>query len=526
MKESKRHTRLTAGFLRAPYFGIFFGIFPILFVWAQNQLQVTGGVVLPVFLLTLAGVLVVCGLCSLACRSVVKGSALASYLFLFFFAYGHLYNAVGGKTLLGIEVGYLKFTLAYGVFFLAGLILLLKIIKNAGTWVSVLNIVSAALVLFNLVSIARFQLALRNPADAKDVATTVKPGEDKNLPDIYYIILDAYSRADFLQEAYHYDNSLFIEWLKNEGFYVAECSNSNYDGTLSSVSSSLNYSYIENYNLEGAVPDEENAGISQQLGENRVRQELNAFGYQFVTTRGYSAFNDIRDSDIYLNVNQAKGLSDSLQRAQFARLYLSTTALRLVFEIYTANPSEHPNIPRFFELGKDFEYMDSSSFWYNQTRYVFDSLEEIPKMDGNYLVYAHINAPHGPQVFDRDGNFRYVPPSNLDPQYYIDTVIYLNKRIEALVTTLLEESEVPPIIVIQADHGSHIVPGGFDKHKILNAYYLPGSYFPLYPTITPVNTFRVILNEYFGKDLEMLPDRIFVKVLNDREVFPSQCDYP
>ena len=42
---------------------------------------------------------------------------------------------------------------------------------------------------------------------------------------------------------------------------------------------------------------------------------------------------------------------------------------------------------------------------------------------------------------------------------------------------------------------------------ILNAYYFPGGDEGLlYPTITPVNTFRVVFNRYFDRDLELLED--------------------
>jgi hypothetical protein len=47
------------------------------------------------------------------------------------------------------------------------------------------------------------------------------------------------------------------------------------------------------------------------------------------------------------------------------------------------------------------------------------------------------------------------------------------------------------------------------KHKfgILNAIYFPnGDYSALYETITPVNTFRVVFNQYFGQDVPLLPD--------------------
>jgi hypothetical protein len=43
--------------------------------------------------------------------------------------------------------------------------------------------------------------------------------------------------------------------------------------------------------------------------------------------------------------------------------------------------------------------------------------------------------------------------------------------------------------------------------KILNAYYFPGGNDDLYPTITPVNTFRLIFNKYFDQDYPLLEDK-------------------
>jgi hypothetical protein len=41
----------------------------------------------------------------------------------------------------------------------------------------------------------------------------------------------------------------------------------------------------------------------------------------------------------------------------------------------------------------------------------------------------------------------------------------------------------------------------------LNAYYLPGEKKDLlYDGISPVNSFRVIFNEYFNENYELLPD--------------------
>jgi len=50
------------------------------------------------------------------------------------------------------------------------------------------------------------------------------------------------------------------------------------------------------------------------------------------------------------------------------------------------------------------------------------------------------------------------------------------------------------------------------KTAILNAYYLPGVNIDklLYPSITPVNSFRMIFNQYFGASYNLLPDQIFI----------------
>ncbi len=48
------------------------------------------------------------------------------------------------------------------------------------------------------------------------------------------------------------------------------------------------------------------------------------------------------------------------------------------------------------------------------------------------------------------------------------------------------------------------------KFRILNAIYFPNEeYGGLYKDITPVNTFRVIFNEFFAQELPLLPDKSY-----------------
>ena len=107
-----------------------------------------------------------------------------------------------------------------------------------------------------------------------------------------------------------------------------------------------------------------------------------------------------------------------------------------------------------------------------------------------------------------------------DPQVYIrgyrDQAIYITRRIEQVIDQILARSPEPPVVILQGDHGSglRLVPESKEKSdlhermSILNAYYFPDrKYQALYPEITPVNSFRVVLNTYFDAGLKLLPDR-------------------
>jgi len=64
-------------------------------------------------------------------------------------------------------------------------------------------------------------------------------------PDICYIILDGYGRADMLQSVYGFDNSEFINALEQRGLVVENGSQSYYPRTILSLASSLNMQYLD-----------------------------------------------------------------------------------------------------------------------------------------------------------------------------------------------------------------------------------------------------------------------------------------
>ena len=519
---SKKNATVFQKTISFPFYFFFIGNFPLIALWAVNKIQIKPAVVLPTLLVNAAIVIVLWLILSLVFRSFAQGSKYSLIVSLLLFSYGHVYDLIKKNETLVNQLGFLKLLLIY---LIVGILLfwLLRKVKFSKSTTLLLNFLSVGILFYNLGTIFLYEIqtnTVQPVAEVQESSTTV----DTNQPDVYYIILDAYSRQDVLSEIFNYDNSEFIEALRQRGFYVADCSNSNYDSTLASVATALNYSYRDTYQIPGDPLIEIPGNGNFSIANNNVRSKLATLGYKFVTARGYSAFNDVKNSDIYLDVINEPTRQYAIQRSQFAHLYAKTTLIRSLFELYTSNPSAYTFLPSWFDLGDGTENIDSAKYWYYQTQFVFDSLEKLPLDNENYFVYAHINSPHGPFVFDQDGNYRYAAaPEDIKP-YYVDSIIYLNKRVLALVDQLISESSTPPIIIIQGDHGSHLFPSGYDKHKILNAYYFPdGMESTLYETITPVNTFRLVLNNYFGENLDLLPDEMYVKEVNEYQIMPSTC---
>jgi hypothetical protein len=141
-----------------------------------------------------------------------------------------------------------------------------------------------------------------------------------------------------------------------------------------------------------------------------------------------------------------------------------------------------------------------------------ENLKRMPDMQSPKLVITHLMSPHQPFVFGAGGEF--IDPVNYknykDKRFYLGQYIFISTEIEKVVETLLKESKTPPIIILQSDHGlrpSHpdIIIGSDEWQKILNAIYVPGLDTDMLPhNISPVNTFRLVFNQYFGTGYPLL----------------------
>jgi hypothetical protein len=314
-------------------------------------------------------------------------------------------------------------------------------------------------------------------------------------PDIYYIILDGYGRTDILEEFYGFDNSDFVNYLKKKGFYVAPDSHSNYAWTFLSLPSSLSFDYI-NYLADKIGRSSSDLRLPyKMIKNNRAADFLKLRGYVFVhfcSTWGATMRNKYADREI----RYEKGVFQD----EFLRILIRSTMLTLMDPLIARNLAEvHLN--------------------------AFEVLEDIPQMKESTFVFLHCIPPHHPYLFDRYGNiktdrtvwnqFRGDVDMWKDGDAYIEQLIFVNSKMKSAVDTILQESEIPPIIIIQSDHGPRVCDvsrADFIRARLSNfsAYYLPngGNEF-LYDSVTPVNTFRIIFNHYFGADYELLDDQCY-----------------
>ena len=517
---------------KVPLHPFLLALYPMLYLLSVNIDQVDPAVAFRSLFIPFAGVTALLLVFALLSKSWRKAALAASlwvvvvYL-LFFFLYVPLYHAVEKMVIGGVNVGRHRVLLG-GILLLLALAawFILRIRKDVSIPTSIINLVAVVLILLPVFQIVSYQIRSQTlaapPALVEMDQSALSLPEGKTPPDVYYIILDMYTRQDVLQDFFEYDNTEFLKFLEEKGFEVAACSQSNYTITQYSLSSSLNYEYLQT--LGYGVDDPE---IVQAIDQSRVRRSLEELGYKTVAFESGYSLTELRDADVYLSPfgNLWNGLLYGGVNS-FEAMVLQNSAGKLLYEA-------KPNLSRKYQTILDTPYIQ----YRERIDFTLQELETVARIPGPKFVFAHILAPHDPFVFDRDGNFIYRETPftlNNDKEYtaetyvagYRDELMYLNTRVENVVAAILEQSSTPPIIILQGDHGAPRSKEIDGYSAILNAYHLPdGGAEGLPPTITPVNTFRWIFNEYFGGTYPLLQDIPYVVDL-DAGAYVQYPGYP
>ena len=501
-----------------PLYPFLLALYPVLFLLGNNASEVRPYVSIRAIALALLCTLLFLVLFRLIMSRWEVASLMTAMMVLVLLSYGHLYHGLRNLIPGGSQIIRHRFLLpAVILLFIFTLWIIRRNQKRLSRISQYMNVISLVLIIMPIFQIlqseVRYQREFNARIDRDSSFCNLSVPAGKAVPDIYLIILDAYARDDVLLDTYNFDNEPFLDELRELGFYIAAMSQSNYASTIPSLSSSLNMDYLIDHSGEDLVAysDKNQDGIRNfSIVNNGVRKELECLGYIVVSFDSGLPYTSWNNADYYF----------SPHKIGWERYYLAGTN---EFESMLINNSIGLLIIDTAILGAE-KLQEFVNYPYNEhgERILF-ALEidgtGVLNLPSPKFVFIHIVSPHFPYIFSvRDEFVDQTEPFALlenegntlsgNKRGYRDQVEFINVKVLKMVRDIIDASVIPPIIIIQGDHGPK--NSIRDRMAILNAYHLPdGGDHRLYESITPVNTFRIIFNYYFGGSFALLEDQSY-----------------
>lgn len=488
------------------------GIWPILFLYAESMESVPWTHILRPTAISLALTVLLLGAFSLGASPAARAPRLfmLSGLIMWFYSYGYFQAAFA------LRQRYLlaAYCLLLGLFLGA----IWQLTRRKVNWelaTRSLNIFAFSLWLFTGGRIGVYQLMglyerrhevtpVPSEAAVFAQAASLRRGY---CPDIYYIIVDSYTRSDILQKKWRIDNTEFIAGLQKRGFKIATQSYANYSFTRYSVASALNMDYIHRSGIWSLAP---------LLSRNYVCRFLKARGYVSVVFPSFWTAVDFLPADYHF--------SPRLKISAFESVLLQMSFWNAV----TFLRSKIVRAPRIKRTTLQYQNIRAA------TLYTLTHLGRVSSLVADKrpkFVFVHLWPPHYPFIFGPQGEDLAAtaagPPSHNSPAQFVtgyrNQITFISKRLLQLIDEILASSPRPPIIIVQGDHGARetwlikktseaTAADWEDMFPILCALYLPGDAASRVPeNITPVNIFRLIFNYYFGTSFPLLPEYCYLR---------------
>ncbi len=186
-------------------------------------------------------------------KNSIKAGILTIMFLIFFFFFGPVHDFLKSLLLPSFLVSY-TFILSLSAVAFIFLIVRLKKMEapvKANRFFLYLTILfcilESGIALFYLFSnrIKKTDPAVNNPA----LNPTLIIKDQKQLPDIFFMVIDEYTSSKALKKYFNFDNSQIDSSLSDAGFFISKNSQSNYNATLLSIGSTFNLQYF-NSNIE------------------------------------------------------------------------------------------------------------------------------------------------------------------------------------------------------------------------------------------------------------------------------------
>jgi len=472
-----------------------FSLFPLLLLFADNIKEIP---LEDIFIPALISV-VVTSIAWLILRNFLGGKKSALMISIFLI----MWIIISQIRIIAINIEYAMLDIVASnkllipLFFIVVIPIAVYIIRRniSNDSISIVNVIS--IVIFSFLV---FQAVNYDSVDADEykiikerIRVPIIQSDVYEKPDVYFILLDAYSGRITLEKDFNFDNSKFENELRERGFFVQKLSYSNYPNTEASMPSIMNMMYLDAINeIVGKDSSDKKILIKLRDGNN-VMDIFHKNGYHITFMYGgaYAAPSDDTEYEILCG-RGILNMNEDLQRS-IVETYFSVKFLRQM-------------------LYDDMRFNDLECI-------ISNVLEFEKKDDKPHYIHSHIFLPHPPFLYDANGN-RASPTYSTDRfdenlrNAYLEQTIYTNKITIEMIDSI-QQRDSNSVIIVMSDHGGRLGvnwdnPTEMDYYRALNnisAFYFPGHEEDIPEKIAGVNTFRVFFNTYFNTDYEILEDR-------------------
>jgi hypothetical protein len=271
---------------------------------------------------------------------------------------------------------------------------------------------------------------------AKPVAL---PLTARNASNVYWIVLDGYPRADVLKEFFDFDDTPFLNGLRDLDFVVYDHAVASFPETAFSISSTLSLGpLVDETGSPTKIPSISDLS-GRVRGRNVVVATMRAMGYRYIHFQ--NGYDDLTQCPLEGAVCIRGNVGHWLQFDEFDLALLSMTPLIDAIALGNAKLK-----------------IDETPFARGAVSDLTDRLADVQASGGPFFLYGHVLAPHPPIRFRRDCSLR---PADMDLQRwdarekpaFLEQLACVNREAIDLVGKIVD-SDPQAIVVVQSDHGT------------------------------------------------------------------------
>jgi len=328
-------------------------------------------------------------------------------------------------------------------------------------------------------------------------------------PDVYLIVTDEYAGEKTLNDLCKFDNSAFLNQLKEKKFHVIKNSVSNYTVTPLSIASLLNIDYIqfEKKNLSNIRM----RPVYNIIDTNILVPFFRFMGYEFI------------NNSVFTVSGQSPLATQSFTPVNTKIIESQTLLNRLMKDL-----GYHLIGWGIFEGKQNDEY----TVLRNNNKIIANIKRQLKEQGKRpRFSYSHLTMPHPPYYYDSKGKL--YPRAEIANEKiyewkedrYLEYLKYTNGVLINLVDFILKHSKTPPVIILISDHGfRHHFKDVHEEYDFynLNATFLPDRYFPkFYDNMSNASSMRALLNILFNQHLSTdKQERFYIRITPEEKINP------